>query len=80
MNACDPSNIPQPNMTKMEKCLELGKTMTTEQKKCKGMSGAEACSCWTSDTMNMTQTELKMCNFTVSLAYYNSEKQFMYYI
>jgi len=68
--ACDPANIPQPNITKLDMCSAMVDKFTAGAGKCLAMStGAgktdttTACSCWTNATLMETVTAVSDCNF-----------------
>merc|ERR1712020_670691 len=66
--ACDPANIPQPNMTFISRCKELVDDYATEAQTCydktyggKKTNSSDACYCWTHNTLNHSIDELKTC-------------------
>ena len=67
-SSCNPANIPQPNMTKIDACNALGKALSDGVKECKGKTGSEACSCWTNTTLKTTFDDLKKCNYKVTIS------------
>jgi len=86
--ACDPANIPQPNMTKLMMCSEAAMKFKTAATMCLFKSiGANktdtttACTCWTGDDLTMAVAEVKDCKFSkeakaVSNALKNCTKAF----
>ena len=60
--------MPQPNMTKIEACNALGKTLSDGVKECKGKTGSEACSCWANETLKTTFDDLKKCDYKVTIS------------
>jgi len=67
-DACDPANIPQPNMTFINRCKELVDNFSTEATTCydktyggKKTNTSDACYCWTHNKLNGTIDELKTC-------------------
>jgi len=67
-DACDPSNIPQPNFTFINRCKALVDNFTTEATTCLGKTvggkktnSSDACYCWTHNKLNSTIDELKTC-------------------
>jgi len=69
--ACDPANIPQPNMTKLMMCAEGAMKFKMAATECLFKSiGANktdtttACTCWTSDALAMAVAEVKDCKFS----------------
>jgi len=66
--SCNPANIPQPNFTFINMCKALVDNFTTEATSCLGKTMgskktnvSDACTCWTSMTLNMTSATLKNC-------------------
>lgn len=60
--------MPQPNMTKIEACNALGKSLADGVKECKGKTGDEACTCWTNTTLKTTFDDLKKCDYKVTIS------------
>merc|ERR1712076_97808 len=67
-DACDPANIPQPNMTFITRCKELVDNFSSEAGTCydktyggKKTNSSDACYCWTHNKLNGTIDELKTC-------------------
>merc|ERR1711874_840279 len=67
-DACDPANIPQPNMTFIDRGKELVDNFSTEAGTCydktyggKKTNSSDACYCWTHNKINATIDELKTC-------------------
>ena len=65
---CDPSNIPQPNMTFISMCDDLVSQFKVEAKACLDNSvggsktdTATACNCWTNTTLNEIIQKVKLC-------------------
>merc|ERR1711981_686822 len=65
---CDPANIPQPNMTFIERCKELADNFSSEATACydktyggKKTNSSDACYCWTHSKLNGNIDELKTC-------------------
>merc|ERR1711874_935395 len=66
--SCDPANIPQPNMTFIDRCKELVDNFSAEAGTCydktyggKKTNSSDACYCWTHNKINATIDELKTC-------------------
>merc|ERR1711881_328570 len=66
--ACDPANIPQPNMTFINRCKELVDDYATEAQTCydktyggKKTNSSDACYCWTHNNLTADIDELKTC-------------------
>merc|ERR1712076_103999 len=66
--SCNPANIPQPNMTFINRCKELVDNFTAEATTCydktyggKKTNSSDACYCWTHNKLNGTIDELKTC-------------------
>jgi len=66
--SCNPSNLPQPNMTFLNECDNLTKTFKTAAESCLMKSfgankttSALACACWTADSLNTTVNAIKSC-------------------
>merc|ERR1711936_1323996 len=67
-DACDPANIPQPNMTFIDRCKELVDNFSAEAGTCydktyggKKTNSSDACYCWAHNKLNSTIGELKTC-------------------
>ena len=61
-NACDPSNLPQPNMTEVSTCTEAIATFKTKTTECIKKTGAEACTCWDDATIASTAATIRKCD------------------
>ena len=61
-NACDPSNLPQPNMTEVAACNEAIKTFKSKTGECIKKTGAEACTCWDDATIASSAAIIKKCD------------------
>ena len=68
--ACDPSNWPQPNMTKVLECEKLETKFKAGAQECLdktvGVNATDtttACSCWTNVTLDKTVQAAKLCKF-----------------
>merc|ERR1711913_106972 len=66
--SCNPANIPQPNMTFINRCKELVDNFTAEATTCydktyggKKTNSSDACYCWTHNQLNHSIDELKTC-------------------
>merc|ERR1712226_1198422 len=66
--SCNPANIPQPNMTFINRCKELVDNFTAEAGTCydktyggKKTNSSDACYCWTHNNLNADIDELKTC-------------------
>merc|ERR1711881_317236 len=66
--SCNPANIPQPNMTFINRCKELVDNFSSEATTCydktyggKKTNSSDACYCWTHNKLNSTIDELKTC-------------------
>jgi len=69
--ACDPANIPQPNMTLLKMCEDNVATFKNKSGDCLAKSvgtdksdTATACTCWTSTDLAGLITKTKMCKFS----------------
>merc|ERR1712001_694018 len=66
--ACDPANIPQPNLTFINRCKELVDDYSKEAQTCydktyggKKTNSSDACYCWTHNNLTADIDELKTC-------------------
>merc|ERR1719219_1733804 len=66
--SCNPANIPQPNMTFINRCKALVDNFSSEATTCydktyggKKTNSSDACYCWTHNKLNSTIDELKTC-------------------
>merc|ERR1712038_961868 len=66
--SCNPANIPQPNMTFINRCKELVDNFSSEATTCydktyggKKTNSSDACYCWTHNQLNHSIDELKTC-------------------
>merc|ERR1719479_276552 len=66
--SCNPANIPQPNMTFINRCKELVDNFSKEATTCydktyggKKTNSSDACYCWTHNNLNADIDELKTC-------------------
>ena len=69
--ACDPANIPQPNMTLLKMCEDNVATFKNKSGDCLAKSvgtdktdTATACTCWTSTDLAGLITKTKICKFS----------------
>ena len=61
-NACDPSNLPQPNMTEVATCNEAITTFKSKTGECIKKTGAEACTCWDDETIASDAATIRKCD------------------
>ena len=61
-NACDPSNLPQPNMTEIAACNEAITIFKSKTGECIKKTGAEACTCWDDATIASSAATIKKCD------------------
>jgi hypothetical protein len=80
---CDPSNLPQPNMTEVTACNTAIDIFKTKAGECLAASGSAACTCWSDNTLTAAAKTIKSCdckdNIQVSLIltqYYSSVTRF----
>eukprot|EP00088_Acartia_fossae_P061531 TRINITY_DN7395_c0_g1_i1.p1 TRINITY_DN7395_c0_g1~~TRINITY_DN7395_c0_g1_i1.p1 ORF type:complete len:472 (-),score=73.79 TRINITY_DN7395_c0_g1_i1:158-1441(-) len=59
--ACDPSNLPKPNLTEANACNKTMTTFTTKVDECRKKTGTEACTCWTSTDLATMEKKIKTC-------------------
>ena len=64
MAVCDPSVIPQPNMTELTVCREAMATFDSYTSECSKLSGAAACSCWSNDSIAAELDVIKKCDLS----------------
>ena len=60
--ACDPSNLPQPNMTEVTICNTAITTFKNKTGECIKKTGSEACTCWDDTTIASTAATIKTCD------------------
>ena len=60
--ACDPSNLPQPNMTEVTICNTAITTFKNKTGECIKKTGSEACTCWDDATIASTAATIKTCD------------------
>jgi len=60
--ACDPSKLPQPDMTKVNVCKPQMEKFQTKVEECRKKTGAEACTCWGSTDLSSAATVIKNCS------------------
>jgi len=63
-DACDPSNLPQTNMTEVNTCNEAIASFKNTTTKCIKMSGSAACDCWTDETLPRDSAIIKKCDLS----------------
>ena len=61
-DACHPTNLPQTNMTEVKICNEAIDYFKTTTAKCIKLTGAEACACWTDETLIRDAAIIKKCD------------------
>merc|ERR1712223_2330254 len=63
-NACDPSNLPQPNMTEVATCEEAIATFKNKTGDCIKKTGSAACTCWDDETIASSAATIKKCDLS----------------
>ena len=61
-SACDPSNLPQPNMTEVKTCNAAIEIFKKKSEGCIKKSGELACSCWTDKDIEKASKTIKKCD------------------
>ena len=59
---CNPSNLPQPNMTKVTTCNNAIDTFKNKADECLKKSGSAACTCWSDSTLETAAKTIKACD------------------
>ena len=59
---CDPTNLPQPNMTEVTACNTAIDIFKTKAGECLAASGSAACTCWSDSTLTAAAKTIKSCD------------------
>ena len=59
---CDPSNLPQPNMTEVTICNAAITIFKNKTGECLKKTGSAACTCWDDTTIASAATTIKTCD------------------
>ena len=70
-NACDPSNLPQPNMTEVATCEEAIATFKNKTGDCIKKTGSAACTCWDDETIASSAATIRKCDCKYSHSHQN---------
>ena len=70
-NACDPSNLPQPNMTEVATCEEAIATFKNKTSDCIKKTGSAACTCWDDETIASSAATIRKCDCKYSPSHQN---------
>lgn len=62
--ACDPVNLPQPNMTEVSACETAMTSFSTGVEACRKLTGAEACTCWLDTNLSVNLDLVKTCTLS----------------
>jgi len=62
--ACDPGNLPQPNMTAITVCNKTMASFSKKLEECRKKSGKEACTCWNSTELSGPLETIKGCSLS----------------
>ena len=59
---CDPSNLPQPNMTEVTTCTNAIDAFKSKAGECLKKTGSDACLCWSDSTLEIAAKTIKSCD------------------
>jgi len=63
-SACDTSNLPQPDVPKVEGCVSKMTSFKSGVNSCMKKTGSEACSCWTDSSLGQDVNTIKKCDLS----------------
>ena len=61
-NNCNPSNLPQPNMTEVTNCNIAIDAFKKKSDECFKTAGSAACTCWSDSTLETAAKTIKSCD------------------